>query len=123
MKKKTAMTILLFVAAMSLTAWISYWLGFSKSLEISSYIDRRRDLSLSMEYKHWVAKLDSGNIQEVRSDLQSIGDILNEQAAIKGGEGNRLLDILVPTGGFSLLRDYDADRERRNASQESSKPW
>jgi hypothetical protein len=111
------------IAAGLLFGWMCYWAGFSKALQIGQYINQRRDLSQSAELDQLARKLESGNVEEVRTHLKSWGDILKEQVQVQAEgaqEGSStVVDLLVPTGGLSLIRDYKANRSEATRPRSS----
>ncbi|MGF6712068.1 hypothetical protein QFZ41_003032 [Luteibacter sp. W1I16] len=66
-----------------------------------------------------VAQLESGKIEEVRSHLKVLSSILKEQSKLQGSETNSISDLLVPTSGLSLVRDYEARRAKTPNIQRS----
>jgi hypothetical protein len=116
-KSKQLIGASLLLAGGLLIGWISYWAGFSKALEIGLYINQRQDLSHAPEYDWLVTQLDSGKVEKVRSHLKGLSNILKEQANLQGSESNSILDLLLPTGGLSLVRDYNARRAKTQSVQ------
>ncbi|UPG91457.1 hypothetical protein L2Y96_06700 [Luteibacter aegosomaticola] len=113
---------LLLLAACALIAWGAYWAGFTKALQIGQFINRGQELSRAKEFEVLAAKLDSGKNEEVRAHLQTLSGILKEQASVPGSENLSLADVLVPTAGLSLIRDYEAARsaeDKRLTDQKS----
>ncbi|MDY1547576.1 hypothetical protein [Luteibacter sahnii] len=109
---KLAIKASLLLAMAFLIGWISYWAGFSKALQIGLYVNQKHDQSQALEYDQLVAQLDSKKIEEVRAHLKGSSDILKEQASLQGSETNSVSDLLFPTGGLSLIRDYNTHRAK-----------
>jgi hypothetical protein len=107
--KLVAKTALIVVGG-SLIGWMAYWAGFSKSLEIGLFVNQRNWSSQAAEYDRFVSQLDSGKADEVRAELKAMSAMLREQAAASPGAPNSVMDLLIPTGGLALLRDYEASR-------------
>lgn len=95
-----------------LIGWVSYWAGFSKSLEIGLHINKLNWASQATEYDGLVAELDSGKTEDVRAKLEALSAMLKQEARVPAGSPTSLPDLLMPTGGLALMRDYDADRAR-----------
>jgi len=117
---KSMIKAILIVAGSFLIGWISYWADFSKSLEISLHINQRNWSSQATEYDRFVTKLDSGKIEEVTAELKAMSAMLKEQASVPVGAPNSVSDLLVPTGGLALLRDYNADRAKSAQPQHAN---
>lgn len=107
----------LLLAGGFLIGWVSYWSGFSKAIEIGQFVNQRHDLSQATEYDQLAAKLESGKVEEVRSYLEGLSGILKEQASLQGSETNSVLDLLLPKGGISLVRDYNVNRAKTKRQQ------
>lgn len=101
------------IAGGLLIGWMSYWAGFSKSMEIGLYINQRSWQVDAMEYESLAAKLDAGKAEEVHAHLKDLGAIMRQQAGMQasGGE-NSISDLLLPTEALSLIRTYNADRAK-----------
>ncbi|MGO4704045.1 hypothetical protein [Dyella sp. 2RAB6] len=119
-KFKPLIKVSLLVVGGFLIGWMSYWAGFSKSLEIGLHINQRNWSSQATEYDRFVTKLDSGKAEEVSAELKAMSAVLKEQASVPAGAPNSVSDLLVPTGGLALLRDYNADRAKSAQPQHAN---
>jgi len=119
-KFKPLIKVSLLVIGGFLIGWMSYWAGFSKSLEIGLHINQRNWSSQATEYDRFVTKLDSGKAEEVSAELKAMSAMLKEQASVPAGAPNSVSDLLVPTGGLALLRDYNADRVKSAQPQHAN---
>ena len=101
------------IAGGLLIGWMSYWAGFSKSMEIGLYINQRSWLVDAMEYESLAAKLDAGKAEEVHAHLKDLGAMLRQQAGMQASGGDySISDLLLPTAALSLIRTYNADRAK-----------
>jgi len=119
-KFKPLIKVSLLVVGGILIGWMSYWAGFSKSLEIGLHINQRNWSSQATEYDRFVTKINSGKAEEVAAELKAMSAMLKEQASVPAGAPNSLSDLLVPTGGLALLRDYNADRAKSAQPQQAN---
>lgn len=98
------------LAVAFLVAWISYWAGFAKALQIGQYNDKLHDAAQASEYDFLAKELAAGKLDDVTCHLKTVSGILEQQVTIGGSERLSLMDILVPGSGMSLVRDYNERR-------------
>ena len=93
-----------------LVAWISYWAGFVKALQIGQYNNKLHDASQAAEYDFLARELADGKLGNVGYHLKTVSGILKQQVNVGGSERLSLMDLLVPGSGISLVRDYNERR-------------
>jgi hypothetical protein len=98
------------LAVAILIAWISYWAGFAKALQIAQYDNQLHDAAQAKEYDHLAEKLAAGKIDDVTSHMKTVSDILRQQITVSGNEHLSLMELLFPGPGISLVRYYNERR-------------
>jgi len=98
------------LAVACLVAWISYWAGFVKALQIGQYNNQLHDAAQANEYDYLAKKLAAGKLDDVTSHLKTVSGTLKQQVTVGGSERLSLMDLLVPSSGISLVRYYNERR-------------